>query len=893
MAGEKKKRAAPIDKSEPADQNDVIRKPRAKKSRAGTDKYNPKYMAKMCFSAYALRLHEAALPVHTEDVAEDFRQDLLEIFTHAHTKGNFKQGTAARHMIPRLAGNANSTRAEKDTIVKVFVEHYNGVRKDLEAIDELYNSDKSVNDEFVTTMRTHVAGLHKALAGGAKWRGILPYTPLPMECLTWLSWSIAGRKPYQLLGDLISYIEDVKNWLTIPPPKMELHPDVRASIKETLRKENGHDTEEKAEKAVDPPPEPQPDAEAVARLREKVEEQMRQQKEKEGHLERREKDLRVEAKRMGLQKEKLQEQEKHSQEALQRANVKTEEAKQQIKELQDAAAKQSAEEIARQQKDAAAATEREDAYKKQMALNAKEVSELQAALSAAKAQIEVYEAKAAANPPTHFGGLNISTVSSVGSNNTTNKSIFQPQNSFGNYIGSNGYHQPFFNMVNSHVPGSPDPLPMEDIRNLPIEAEQSTKFGTIVFPRPGIWDQTQPIQFASNGFSKSRLYDPTQPIEFAPLNHTDFEQGFKEACRAWKEGKCPRGKRCKHKHEPCKKWMKGRCRFGASCYNSHDPFFKLLNIVPQNIDEPEEMNIDSSPRPQPTIWTNVSLPRVRGKPFSTPSAPKGILKSWNPASLTGLDSNDSLPSVFGRPTRKVLMNAPTPKTYIAPKNKSLMGLIRERENTPFNQDHYNLPVGTSVAFLESQKSHTRKKQACKNFLRGKCENSDEDCLYAHKPCQFFINNVCRFGNKCKESHDVAFLNTGNVNNPFLKTSDAQNQTQRAPHPLSEPPLTPSSFRYNPFAKEPQLQGHSQPQFNIERSLDDLLSLAAPKSAKAAKAPVSGVVCKFIQTRSGCTKSTCTFNHGGARNKQQASTQSQEVAKKSHPHFDKKGREFML
>ncbi|RMZ68852.1 hypothetical protein GMOD_00002731 [Pyrenophora seminiperda CCB06] len=692
----------------------------------------------MCLSAYALRLHEAALPAYAEHIVEDFRQDLLDMFTYAHTKGTFKQGTAARHMVPRLTGNPPWTRDEKDSLVRDFIEHYNDVRQHLDAIDVLYNSNNPINNDFITAMRNRVSGLHNSLAGGAKWRSILPYTPLPMECLTWLTWSIAGRKPYQLLGDLVSYIEDVKNWLTIPTPTMDLHPDVRASVKKALEQELEKDSKDKATKAhANPPPETHIDVEAVAKLQKQVAQQLRQQKEQVKDIERRERDLRVEAARLSLQNEKAKEQEKLSQEAVKRAEAMAEKAQHQIKELEDAATQQRAQEIVRHQREAVAATEREDAYRKQMALNAKEVADLQAALSAAEARVALHQALSTAKPPMNLGSLDGPVISDREAHN----SFLQPQNSFETIFGLNGYNQPFLNMTNDHVPEPlAIPSPMEDVRNLPLDPRYR---------------------------NHSNLYDPTQPIIFGS------NQEFKEACPAWKAGKCRYGKKCKRKHEPCKKWMNDICTFGARCNNSHDPFFK---------EQTGQMNIDS----------NLPTTQIGQRQLAIPTGPKGMLKNGMSVSHTDKTS-----------------------TAVNMKLQQIAGALHE-----------------------PQKPHSQKKLACRNHQKGKCSKSDDECLYAHKPCPHFIKNACKFtAETCRRSHDPAFLNSINAKDTFSKRSGVQSPPQ-------------------------------QPISDIQRQLDVLLNSVAPgQSRKATKAETP---CVHQQRPGGCTKPGCPFKHNSPKGSPQGS-----------------------
>ena len=824
-------------------------------------------MAKMCFGAYASRLHEAALPAHTEDVAEDFRQDLLDLFTHAHTKRTFKQSTAARHMIPRLTGNPPWTRAEKISLVKDFVAHYSGVREDLEAIDELYNSDRPVNHDFITAMRNRVVGLHSSLAGGTKWRGIMPYTPLPMECLTWLSWSIAGRKPYQLLGDLISHVEDVKNWLVIPPLNMELYPDVRVSMKERLKKEIETVTKAKAEKAdIGPSPENHADTKAVARLQEKIAEQLRRQKEQEKDIERRERDMRVEANRLRLQNEKLQEQEKLSQEAIQRVDARVEEAKHRIKVLEDAAAKQSAEESKRQQKDAATATEREDAYKQQMALNAKEIADLQVALSAAKAQIAIHEAQTTIDPPNQSRALDQPVESSLSSNSTARSSILQPQSTFGTSLSNsivtnlNGFHHPFINFSNSHDPEPVDlPLPMEDIRQTPLETENSTQFAQNYFPRPG-------------------LYDPAQPLQFAPSNGNNFslqqhqpaaDEIFKEACPAWKAGRCPHGKTCKRKHEPCRKWMKGLCKFGARCYNSHDPFFKSFDPMPPQFQQSDLMSIDFSPPSPPNPWAPVSLPNFDDKQLSTPLERRILVENVPAVSPIRYDSNTiSSHAPFPTPIVPFSLNHPQElamqgqidptndhQRFTVPSQKRLEE-AKEGENSHFKHDHLYAQVRPGSTPKPPNKLNPRKKEACKNYQRGKCNKNDEECTYAHKPCPMFIKDSCIYpAHICLNSHDPIFLTQ-------RKSSNALPKASHAPNPFSAfpPPSIQNNAPPKPSSMQQQWQPPTHPTSDMERGLNELLSFAASTSRTTTRIPNSELPCKHQQKPYGCTNPACPFKH---------------------------------
>ena len=86
-------------------------------------------MAHTCFGAHMQRVHAAGMASYPWHVEEDYRQDLTYMLAHAHSEGSFRQGTAARHMIPRLAGIAPRSKKDKAAIVKEFIIYYDTIKE--------------------------------------------------------------------------------------------------------------------------------------------------------------------------------------------------------------------------------------------------------------------------------------------------------------------------------------------------------------------------------------------------------------------------------------------------------------------------------------------------------------------------------------------------------------------------------------------------------------------------------------------------------------------------------------------------------------------------------------------------------------------------------------------
>ncbi|KAF1828377.1 hypothetical protein BDW02DRAFT_603468 [Decorospora gaudefroyi] len=265
----------------------------SKKSRYAPGQYNPNvsfvsynprsktntqfyFMAEMCFSAHVSRQRDAGMPMYTEDTAHDIRQDLLEMFKSAKSKGTFRHDAAARHTIPRLARDRPRTNNEKKQLIEDFIQHHRGVYGDLEVIAELMGRGFQIDDDFITTIRETLVGLHKACADGGMWRNIMPYTPLPLDSLRTVRHHINWSRQSRNLNDLIDSIDDINVWLSLPLPSLEFTPDLIESARDAMKAR----TEEKIAKAnMGLPVERHPDVGDRARVEEQDAQRQRVQKE--------------------------------------------------------------------------------------------------------------------------------------------------------------------------------------------------------------------------------------------------------------------------------------------------------------------------------------------------------------------------------------------------------------------------------------------------------------------------------------------------------------------------------------------------------------------------------------------------------------------------------------
>jgi hypothetical protein len=279
-----------------------------------------------------VRLHEADLQQYTIDVANDWREDLVEMFSHAALRGAIKQDAVARHMVPRLVLLLPRNNEEKKELVKDFAKHYEDVRHDMMVISKTMLSG---DEDSIAEVRECLYGLHKTLAEGARWRKILPYLPLPLPLhrLRALRNLIEYSRPYQFLRHLVTEIDDIEGWLTFFPTGLNtsIFPTgLVNAVKGTLQQV----TEDQIVKTSIGP-----NAQEMAEYRE--------QKAKRQHLEK---------------KEQARQQEQTYADKLQKIEAEQIQMKKDIKSLELAVTKERAQEIAKKHSEAAALAKREKSY---------------------------------------------------------------------------------------------------------------------------------------------------------------------------------------------------------------------------------------------------------------------------------------------------------------------------------------------------------------------------------------------------------------------------------------------------------------------------------------------------------------------------------------------------
>jgi hypothetical protein len=799
-------------------------------------------MAEMCFSAYKVRLHNAGYDQYTIDVANDWREDLVGMFSHAASKGTIKQDSAARHLIPRLVVLVPRNNRKKDELVKEFAKHYESLRYDMVIIDKIMDSGCQIV-EHIAQVCESLYGQHKALANGEKWRSIMPYTPLPLHSLRVLCGLIKYSQPYHLLGYLITTIDDIENWLTSPPASFDIPTGLIDEVMLTLQEA----TEDKiARTSIGP------DAQQMAQYREQKAQSLRLQKESE-----------------------VRQQENSRLEAVRRVEAEQEQLKQKIKSLEMAAARERAQETTRKLAEAAAVAQRERSYQDQLERNTAEINRLSTDLAklAAK-QTEKRKQQDTSTPlaPIVSGQPSTSTSSSFASNQTTISSFSQPQSSLGTSFGSStdisSYGKPGSSGPVSHRPTPKDEdVPMVDVQGVDTSHEHSTNFGRVSISDPSIRTGGQSNLFNSY-ISKAH---PTDLLGSSDGN-------FKAACPAYKNGTCTLGRGCKLPHTACKFWLTGDCKYGGRCYRSHDPFFlseAAARGQSQQSSEIDSMSIDSVPTPRDSPFSQGNpfsshLPSTMGRaiPLNERMTKNGqpILRSGQQIQTFGSQRSDSMNSfshptppngprdsrpIAGRITRNDQPisshgsrsasnhggNTPgqqAPPTGPRGINFLIKGTAKSHESSPSRGTMFGFADGDGVSGYEvpptrsrgrgaladritrdnqpiSSQNHSTasssdryalghhggvadviqlprdktasKKVACKNYLKGRC-NKDDKCQYAHRPCPRFLDGTCRFGeDRCKKSHDPAFLNQGPSSDSVQQSSQSQAHPQHSLTPL--------------------------------------------------------------------------------------------------------------
>jgi len=532
-------------------------------------------MAEMCFSAYKARLHIAGYSQYTADVANDWRKDLVELFSHAALKGSMKQNAAARHVIPRLTTLIPQKNEKKGALVKDFAKHYETVRNDMMVIDRVMGKGFKVNEQSIVEVRECLNGLHYILANGEQWRTVMPYTPLPMYRLRALRDLIKYSRPHHLLGDLVTNIEEMEGWLSAPPASFSFPTSSIDETMETLQKA----TEDKiARTSIGP------DAQQMAEYRAQKAEALRLQKE-----------------------EQSRQQEKQRLEEVQRVQAERDKLKQQIKSLEMTAVKERAQESVKKVAEAAATAQRDKSYQDQIAQQTTEINKLKtdlANLSAKQGAQNKPEATTTSSLPVTAGHSSTSMNSSFSSNQTANNSFYQPQSSLGTSFGSSvsggSYGQlGSFGQVSHHPTPKDDDVQMMDARGFD-SSQQHPSFG-----------QVGSSTSITRGVGQSNPFN-THISNGAPSHPFGMSAGdgnFKSACPAYKNGTCSLGRSCKLPHTACKFWLSASCRFGGRCKHSHDPFFlteAASKGQSKQFPRADQIVIDPVPAPRPSNFTQTN-----------------------------------------------------------------------------------------------------------------------------------------------------------------------------------------------------------------------------------------------------------------------------------------------
>ncbi|KAB2110347.1 hypothetical protein AG0111_0g1246 [Alternaria gaisen] len=666
LAGEKRKRISTSNDLESAERNVTSSPARSTKSRDNKDKYNPKYMAEMCFSAYKVRLHEAGPQQYTIDVANDWREDLVEIFSHAALKGAIKQDAIARHMVPRLVLLLPRNNEEKKELVKDFAKHYEDVRHDMMVIGKIMLSG---DEESIAETRECLYGLHKALAGGARWRKILPYLPLPLPLhrLRALRNLIEYSQPHQFLRHLVAEIDDIESWLTFLPTGLNtsIFPtELDNAVKGTVQQVTG---DKIVKTSIGP------NAQEMAEYREQK------------------------AERQNLEKEEqARQQEQTHAGKLQKIEAEQIQMKKDIKSLELAVTKERAQKIAKKHLEAAALAKREKSYQDQILLNTIEIKRLNAELdNLAGGQTQKMQPKVTSTPLSPIDSVQLSTSmgSSFSSNQTANSSIYQPQSSLGTSLGSSFAHLGSFEQILHQRAPEDDGVPMEDVQGIVLSQQHPTKSDQVGFPGPE-------ARIAGHLNTFGTHISSGTPSQLLGLSNSNF----KSACPAYKNGHCPAGKSCMMPHSVCKFWLKGNCRYGGNCTRSHDPFF-LTDATSwgqqRQSSQVDQMIADSDPTPRSSAFSQENPFQLGRQNWAQASQASNIMSLPDHQALS--TGPHERPSIM----RRITKDGQPIISY-----ESNIALIKDGGNNNRQQGILSDAIQGPRATIGS------KKVACKNNLKG-------------------------------------------------------------------------------------------------------------------------------------------------------------------------------
>lgn len=468
-------------------------------------------MARMCFGAHILRQQEAGITDYTSHAQQDYQQDLTCMFAYAQSKGYFRKGTAARHLIPRLANITPRSRHDKIALVDEFVQHYESVQCDLLFIKDIITVNPQVDLDVVTTIRDCLSALHLSLAKGVKWRTIMPYTPLPKACLPMLRDFIANPKHFRFFGDLTHTVVDLETWLNPPPPCIEFLARLKVSVMDTSQQEN-----EKTTGNPPPSPPPQDDAgtEPLAKLIEQGMEQVGLVTERVSLVTEK---VDLLANKVGLLEEQLQQ-----------AEIARTRITQNISVLEVTSAEQKAENTLKEERWVAAASQIRKEHCEHIARQNSEIERIKIGVDGERTRC----VNVMANTSQMLAEANerINILASLPSSLPTS----QPWNS---------------------------PVDLDQSSDM-MDIDQKTISSSNGFSAPNLIDPGN-----SNPLASYLAQDTTAHQHVNPYGP------FKEACRDFKLGTCRRGKKCRLPHRPCRHWLIGNCKYREKCNRSHDPFF--------------------------------------------------------------------------------------------------------------------------------------------------------------------------------------------------------------------------------------------------------------------------------------------------------------------------------
>ncbi|KAG9193799.1 hypothetical protein G6011_03834 [Alternaria panax] len=893
LAGGKRKRASTSNKPKSTERDATSTPTRSKKSRNKKDEYKPKAVLSIQNFSFISESYQymAGFEQYPVDVMKDWREDLVEMFSHAALRGVIKQDAVARHMIPRLVLIVPRNNGKKIALIKDFANHYENVRRDLMVVDKIMLSD---DEDSVAEVCECLYGLHKALAGGQKWRDIIPYTPLPLPLHRLRAFRnlVEYARPYQFLRHLITEIDDIEGWLTFLSASLNIatfSTELVNGVKKTLRDA----TEDKITRTSIGPT-----AQEMAEYRKQKAEKQCLEKE-------------------GQEYARLQ--------RVQRIEAEQTQMKEKTKSIEANAAKERAQESVKKLAEAAALAEREKLYQDQISRNANDIGKLNTDLiNLAGGQVQKTQTAVTSSPslPLGPGQLNTSMGSSFGSNQTANSSVYQSQSSLGisfdSSVGGCSYGKSgSFEPVSHQPTPEEDGVPMEDIQGNGPPQQHLKNSGPTSLSDPGIR-----IAGQSNPFGVH--ISSGVPSQLLGLSNSNF----KPVCPAHKIGLCPKDM--------------------VVIVSVAMILFFLTEVAsrvqPQQSSQVDQMAVDSDPAPRssafsqvnsfqrrqqsathgfqasgpapaPTslsqanpfqngrqnqihgsqAYNNMNLPDPPSAPRESPSIMSRITKDSHPilsqgpkfaskyggnvfgqhAPQTGSHGRNALVHRITkddkpRSTRATMFSFDENENdsgYEAPPASSrecnaFFGRITKNDR-PISSQGQALPsIEDDNTFRQrsvlsnsgqgSRDTAASKKVACLNNFKGRC-NKGVNCQYAHEPCSHFLKGNCFAEDWCRKSHDPGFLPQGSFSNGGTQVEQSLEEILRT-----------RGGRKEKHGKPPQLRPPTQNQSSqnrLEQSLDDMIQTTGRgRKDNQEKTAQSEIPCRWQKTPAGCTNGSCPYKH---------------------------------